>query len=280
MARNENRRGFFHTAASLAASAVAVNSSVHALQPGGARAKPLVLGMASYTFRKFPLEQAIAWTSRIGLEKIAFKSMHLPLDSRPEHIRAAITQVKAVGLDPYGCGVIYMKTDAEVQQAFDYARAAGMKTIIGVPDHELLDAAEARVREYNIRLAIHNHGPGDKLYPTPQSVYERIKSRDLRLGLCLDVGHTQRAGVDPVKASRDCFDRLMDVHIKDVSASSAEGKTVEIGRGVVDIRALLDALVKMKYSGVLALEFEKDEDDPLAGAAESIGYLKGVLAAL
>jgi inosose dehydratase len=280
MARKDNRRDFFHLAAGAVTGVAAFTGSANGVQPAGSKSKALVLGMASYTWRKFPLERAIAWTSRIGLDKIAFKSMHLPLDSRPEHIQAAITQVKAVGLDPYACGVIYMKTSAEVQQAFDYAKAAGMKTIIGVPDHELLDEAEARVKEYNIRLAIHNHGPEDKLYPTPGSVYERVKSRDPRMGICLDVGHAQRAAVDPAKASRDCFDRLFDVHIKDVSASTAEGRTVEIGRGVVDIRALLDTFIKLKYSGVLALEYEKDEDDPLAGAAESVGYLKGVLAAL
>jgi inosose dehydratase len=253
---------------------------LQATAAAGKKSKALTIGMASYTFRKFPLEQALAMTRRTGVEEIAFKSMHLPLDSSPEQIAQVIAKTKATGLDPYGCGVVYMNTEAEVQQAFDYAKAAGFKIIIGVPKHELLDATEARVKQYDIRVAIHNHGPSDKLYPTPDSVYEKIKGRDARMGLCIDVGHTQRSGIEPAKAVKDFADRLLDVHIKDVSAATAQGSTVEIGRGVVDIPALLTALIEIKYNGVVALEYEKDEDEPLPGAAESIGYLRGVLSVL
>jgi len=236
--------------------------------------------MASYTFRKFSREQALAMTSRLGLKRIAFKSMHLPLETGEEEIKAVAAKVREQGLELYGCGVVYMKSEAEVRQAFDYARAAGMKIIIGVPNHELLDLVEAKVKEYDIRLAVHNHGPGDKLYPTPESVLEKVGHRDRRLGLCMDVGHTQRSGIDPSQAARKAAERLFDVHIKDVSKPTAEGTTVEIGRGMIDIPGLLRTLKTIKYSGTLALEYEKDENDPLAGAAESIGYLRGTLAAL
>jgi len=236
--------------------------------------------MASYTFRKFPREQALAMTKRLGLTRVAFKSMHLPLETGLEEIKTIAAQVREQGLDLYGCGVVYMKSEAEVRQGFDYARAAGMKLIIGVPNHELLDLVEAKVKEYDIRLAIHNHGPGDKLYPTPESVLEKIDKRDPKLGLCIDVGHTQRSGIDPAQAARKAADRLFDVHIKDVSEATAKGSTVEVGRGVIDIPGFLRTLKKIKYTGVLALEYEKDEDDPLAGAAESIGYLRGTMKAL
>jgi inosose dehydratase len=279
MTGNQSRRSFFQIgAAGLAAFATA--GHLQATAAAGKKSKALTIGMASYTFRKFPLEQALAMTRRTGVEEIAFKSMHLPLDSSPEQIAQVIAKTKATGLDPYGCGVVYMNTEAEVQQAFDYAKAAGFKIIIGVPKHELLDATEARVKQYDIRVAIHNHGPSDKLYPTPDSVYEKIKGRDARMGLCIDVGHTQRSGIEPAKAVKDFADRLLDVHIKDVSAATAQGSTVEIGRGVVDIPALLTALIEIKYNGVVALEYEKDEDEPLPGAAESIGYLRGVLSVL
>jgi len=279
MTANQNRRAFLQIgAAGLAAVGTAGQSQASAA--AGKRAKALTLGMASYTFRKFPLEQALAMTRKTGVEKIAFKSMHLPLDSSPEQIAQVIAKAKAAGLDVYGCGVVYMKTEAEVQQAFDYAKAAGMKTIIGVPNHELLDATEARVKQYDIRVAIHNHGPGDKLYPTPESVYQKVKGRDPRMGLCIDVGHTQRSGVEPAKAVKDFADRVMDIHVKDVSSATREGSTVEIGRGFVDIPALLTSLIDIKYSGVVALEYEKDEDEPLPGSAESIGYLRGVLSTL
>ncbi len=245
-----------------------------------AAAGDLQLGMASYTFRKFPREQALAMTKRLGLKRIAFKSMHLPLETGADEIKAVAAKVREQGLELYGCGVVYMKSEAEVRQAFDYARAAGMGIIIGVPNHELLDLVEAKVKEYDIRLAVHNHGPDDKLYPTPESVLEKIRNRDRRLGLCMDAGHTQRSGIDPSQAARKAADRLFDIHIKDVSKPTAEGTTLEIGRGIIDIPGLLRTLRKMKYSGTVALEYEKDEDDPLAGAAESIGYLRGTLTTL
>jgi len=242
--------------------------------------KRLNLAMASYTFRKFNLDDTLAMTKRLGLERIAFKSFHLPLDSTKDQIRAVAAKVKEAGLDLYGCGVVYMTNESEVNQAFEYARTAGMNVIIGVPEHNLLSLVNKKVQEYNLKLAIHNHGPGDERYPTPESAYERIKNLDSRMGLCIDIGHTQRSGIDPSDAAEKYADRLLDVHIKDVSAASKEGNTVEIGRGVIDIPKFLRTLLRIHYTGMVALEYEKDENDPLAGSAESIGYLKGVLAVI
>ena len=238
------------------------------------------LGLASYTFRAFGFEETLAFAKRLGLRKISLKSMHLPLESAADVITAAAAKVKAAGLDLYAGGVIYMTKEQDVQQAFAYARAAGMKMIIGVPNHDLLDLAARLARQYDIMLAIHNHGPTDKIYPTPDSVYEKIRSLDRRVGLCLDVGHTQRSGIDPSLPAERCFDRLLDVHIKDVSAATADGTTVEIGRGVIDIPKFLRTLIRLSYPGAVSLEYEKDEKDPLPGASESIGYIRGVLAAL
>jgi sugar phosphate isomerase/epimerase len=238
------------------------------------------LGMASYTFRKFNAEQTLAMTKRLGLKYISFKDFHLPLNSTPEQIENTLTKVKEAGLTLYAGGVIYMKTEADVQQGFDYAKAAGMRIIVGVPNHELLPMVEKKAKEYDIKVAVHNHGPEDKLYPTPASVYEKIKDLDKRIGLCIDVGHTQRAGIDPSEPVEKFADRLIDLHIKDESSATAEGTTVEMGRGVIDLVKLFRTLIKIGYSGVAAFEFEKDENDPLAGVAESVGYTRGVLACI
>jgi sugar phosphate isomerase/epimerase len=237
------------------------------------------LGMASYTFREFSLDQAIEMTKRLALGRIVLKSMHLPLESPAAEVAAAAERVRAAGLDLYGCGVVYMTTLDEVEQAFRYARAAGMRLIIGVVNPELLGLVEKKTGETDIRLAIHNHGPEDKLFPTPGSAYEKIKSLDPRIGLCIDVGHTIRAGVEPSEAAEKYADRLLDVHIKDVSAASKDGQTVEMGRGVIDIPKLVKTLIRIEYKGTLAFEFEKDGSDPLPGVAESVGYLRGVLTA-
>ena len=237
----------------------------------------LNLGMASYTLRKFNVDDTIAMTKRLGLAHIAFKDFHLALDSTIEKIHEVASKVRDAGLDLYGCGVVYMKNEDEVHQAFDYANAAGMRVIIGAPEHNLLELINKKVQEYDIKLAIHNHGPGDQRYPSPQSAYEKIKDLDHRMGLCIDIGHTKRIGLDPSEEAEKFADRLHDVHIKDVNSASKEGKTIEIGRGVIDIPKFIRTLLKINYQGNVSFEFEKDEDDPLPGVAESMGYVRGVL---
>ena len=244
------------------------------------RRRQFELGLASYTLRKFKLDETLAMTKRVGLKYICFKSFHLELDSTPEQIREVVAKVKKADLILYGGGVISMKKEPEVHRAFEYAKAAGMKVIVGVPAPELLPLVDKKVKEYDIKVAIHNHGPTDKLYPTPASAYEKIKNLDKRIGLCNDIGHTQRAGVDPSVSAEKYADRLLDVHIKDVTAATVKGHGVEIGRGVIDIPRFLRTLIKINYVGIVSFEYEKDADDPLAGLAESVGYVKGVLAAI
>ena len=157
----------------------------------------------------------------------------------------------------YTVGVIYMKTEAEVDRAFAYAKRVGVNLIIGVPGYDLLQYTEKKVREYNIRMAIHNHGPEDKLYPAPKDVYDRISKMDRRMGLCLDVGHAFRAGAKPEKAIIDYAERIFDLHIKDVTAPRADGKAIELGRGAIDFVALIDALRQIGYKGACSIEFEK-----------------------
>jgi len=238
------------------------------------------LGIASYSFRKFPVEEALEMTRRLDISRISFKDFHLPLDATDEEIADTVALCKEKGITLYGGGVIYMRTREDVDNAFRYAKAAGMDVIIGVPNHEFLAYVEEKVKTYDIKLAIHNHGPGDTLYPSAESAYRLIKDMDMRMGLCVDIGHTKRINRDPKKDVKEFFDRVYDIHIKDVTAASAEGTTCEVGRGVIDIPAFLKLVIDLEYSGTVALEYEKDPDDPLAGMAESLGYIKGVLSTL
>jgi sugar phosphate isomerase/epimerase len=206
--------------------------------------------------------------------------MHLPLDSDRETIKKAVAQCKDRGIELYGGGVIYMKTKEEADQAFEYAKMAEMEMIIGVPNHELLEYVEGKVKEYDIKLAIHNHGPGDELYPSAESAYVKIKDMDKRMGLCIDIGHTKRINRDPEQDVKDFFDRVYDVHIKDVTKAAKDGETCIIGRGVIDFKSFLKALQKLGYKGTLALEYEAEGKDPLPGMMESLGYVKGILATM
>lgn len=273
--KQQSRRSFMKTAG-VAATSGALLSSMRSTAVYGSET-PLTLGMASYTLREFGLDDCLAMTKRLGLSTIAFKSFHLPLDASNEQIKIVRQKVVDAGLDLYGGGVIYMKNEDEVHQAFHYAQVAGMRVIIGVPNHDLLDLVEKKVKEYDILLAIHNHGPGDKVYPSPESAYEKIKDRDARMGLCIDIGHTQRIGLDPAEEFIKFKDRVHDVHIKDVTQATAEGSTIAIGRGVIDIPKFIRALIAHSYKGVVSLEYEADAKDPLPGSAESIGFVRGVM---
>jgi len=244
------------------------------------RKVPLRLGLASYTLRKLDLDETLAATRRLGLELLCFKSFHLPLNATPKKIAETKAKVEQAGLTLYGGGVIGMSKEEQVDSAFEYAKAAGMTTIVGVPAPNMLPLVDKKVRQYDIEVAIHNHGPGDKTYPTPESIYKRIKDLDRRIGICMDIGHTLRIGADPYADVERYAERLLDVHIKDVSAPTPQGKPVEVGRGVIDIPRFLKELLKINYTRVVSFEYEKDANDPVPGLAESVGYVKGVLAAI
>ncbi|MDH5380745.1 MAG: sugar phosphate isomerase/epimerase [Cyclobacteriaceae bacterium] len=245
------------------------------------KSKPgFTFGLASYSLRNFTAEQCLDMTQRVGLSQVCLKSMHLPLDSSDAHIQEVKEMCSSRNIELLAGGVIYMKSKEDVDQAFDYAKKAGMLMIVGVPEHELLPYVEEKVKSYNIKLAIHNHGPGDEKYPSLESINEKIKNLDTRIGMCHDIGHSQRIQLDPVKESQKYFDRIFDFHIKDVTVSDSKGENIEIGRGVIDIPAFLKFLVSKKYAGSVNLEYEKSAEDPLPGLAESVGYLRGVMASI
>jgi inosose dehydratase len=284
MANTEQSRRRFLQAAGVGAISLAgtgrSSAQVSSAGKGRTGKQKFELGMASYTLREFNLTDTLAMTKRVGLKYICFKSMHLELDSTPAQIRDTVQKVKDAGLILYGGGVIYMNDEKEVNRAFDYARAAGMKVIVGVPQPELLPLVNEKVRQYDIKVAVHNHGPTDKVYPTPSSIIEKIKDLDKRIGLCIDIGHTMRSGIDPSIPARNYADRLLDLHIKDVSAANRNGHAVEMGRGVIDIPEFFRTLISIGYDRKASFEYEKDAKDPLPGLAESVGYARGVLAAI
>jgi sugar phosphate isomerase/epimerase len=273
-----SRRAFLKAGAAVAAGAAFPAGTSAGRQRSG---DPLFgFGVASYSFRAFTLAQAIDMTKRLGIDRLTLKDMHLPFTSTEQEMHAAVEMIRAAGLELVSCGVVYMQTEEEVRRAFTYAKRAGLKCLVGVPDVSLLGVTEQLVQETGISLAIHNHGPTDTRYPGPESAYALIKNMDSRMGLCIDMGHTMRMGLDPAREAERFFDRVLDIHIKDVSAADASGKTVEIGRGVIDIPRFLATILRLRYARTLHFEFEKDEKDPLPGLAESVGYVRGVLKTL
>lgn len=276
-----SRRNFIRlSGAGVLATQIPSMASARQTSPSDEKSIPFELGIASYTFREFTLEDTIAMSAKLEIRKLCLKSMHLPLDLAEDEIKSRAAQVTSAGLDLYGGGVIYMTSADEVENAFRYAQHAGMDLIVGVPEHELLDLCNEKVKETGIKLAIHNHGPGDLKYPSAESAYMLIKDLDPGMGLCVDIGHTARIGEDPTVETRKYLDRVHDIHIKDVDRADPSGGPCEIGRGIIEIEGFLGMLLEEKYNKVVSFEYEKDGKDPLPGLAESVGYVRGLLKAL
>jgi inosose dehydratase len=278
-----DRRKFIQTGLLSAAAASSLTTSECAA-PDAVGKDPyrgLKMGVASYSLRKLSLDGAIAMTQKLGVKYITLKDCHLSLKSSRAERQEARKQIDAAGLVLMGGGVIYMKNDeSEIRNAFEYAKDAGMPTIVASPEPLALDKLDKMVNEYQLRVAIHNHGPGDEKYPAPQDVFNQVKNHDPRIGLCIDVGHTVRIGADPVEAIQKYSSRLYDLHFKDVTAATASGECIELGKGVINIVGVLKALLDIHYLHHVALEYEINESNPLMGMVECFAYARGVLAAL
>lgn len=276
----KTRRQFFKLAGTgiLAAGVSSVYGSSAIVPPVRITKDSFKPGMAGYTFKGLSVERTIEIMNYIGVNYLSVKDFHMPMDSTQEQINSVIGKFKAGGITVYTVGVIYMTTEAAVDQAFEYAKMAGVKMIVGAPDYNLLPYVEKKVKKYDFRLAIHNHGPDNPLYPNATDIWNHIKDMDPRMGICIDIGHTVRDGQDPSVDVERYATRIFDIHTKDVDAAAKEGKTVETGRGIIDIPKFVATLRKIKYSGKCSLEFEKEMKDNLPGIAESNGYFKGVMA--
>jgi sugar phosphate isomerase/epimerase len=277
-----SRRALFGTVA--AAAAWTTVRGVADAEPVAApadRAAPLKLGVASYSMRNFPLDKALDMAKTLGVKYMTFKDVHIPRTDPPEATRALRAKIEAAGITIMGGGTITIPNDpVQIKKEFEYAKNAGFPLIFVSPEPGALDTIERMAKEYDIKVAIHNHGPEDKMWPRPQDAYAAVKSRDKRLGLCIDIGHTTRTGTDPVKACRECRDRLYDMHVKDLASATEKESQVAVGRGVIDFSGLFRTLIDIGYQGQVGLEYEIKPDDPLPGMIESIAYMRGVLASI
>jgi sugar phosphate isomerase/epimerase len=241
------------------------------------------LGVASYSLRNFSRGKAIEMTKALGTPYINFKSVHLPYDASPAEIVTARAEVDAAGLHIVGGGLITFETDTDdgVRKYFDYAKAAGMPVMVSTCHPGVLPRVEKFAKQYNIKIAIHNHGPEDEgFFPSPYDVLKAVKGMDPRVGLCIDVGHTVRTGTDVVRAVVDAGPRLLDMHAKDLRDLKVKESQCIVGEGKIPIVEIFRQLRAMRYSGYVNLEYEIDADDPMPGMKQSFAYMRGVLAGL
>jgi sugar phosphate isomerase/epimerase len=240
------------------------------------------LGVASYSFREFSRKIAILNTVKLNTHYINYKDFHLPLTSSPADIKKAVAETEKAGLKIVGGGTIYFRSadEGDIRAKFEYAKACGMPTIVCMPDKAILPKLEKFVREYDIKIAVHNHGPEDPNFPRPQDALAMVKDMDPRCGLCIDIGHTCRTGVDLVSTVAEVGPRLLDMHVKDLADFKLKESQRPCGDGIIPFPALFAQLKKINYPGYINLEYEIDDTDPLPNMIKSFAYMRGVWAGL
>jgi sugar phosphate isomerase/epimerase len=280
-----SRRDFVRSGA-IAAAALAGSSDVFALvqgRPSAGEASPIRLGLVSYTFRSFSRAQLIGFMKQLNVSALNAKDVkdHLPMDPQAE--AAALAEYAAAGIKLHAAGAIYFAKDEDedIRSKFEYCKRAGIGVIVaGDSALATLPRIEKFVKEFDIRIAIHNHGPEDKLWPSPLDVLRAVKGMDPRIGCCIDVGHAARAGTDVVQAIREAGPRLFNVHMKDLTNFQSKESQVAVGDGIMPLRRMFEALISIKYDGFVDLEYEIHPDDPMPGVISSFAYMRGVLAGM
>ncbi len=251
--------------------------------PPAEEGSPIRLGLASYTFRNFNRAQLIGFMKQLNVSALNAKDVkdHLPMDAKEE--ATALADYAAAGIKLHAAGAIYFSKDEDedIRGKFEYCKRAGIGVIVaGDPTPETLPRIEKFVKEYDIRIAIHNHGPEDKLWPSPLDVLKAVKGMDSRIGCCIDVGHTVRAGTDVVQAIHEAGPRLFNLHMKDLANFQDKESQVAVGDGIMPVRKMFEALIAIKYAGFVDLEYEIHPDDPMPGVIASFAYMRGVLAGM
>jgi sugar phosphate isomerase/epimerase len=279
MINDTTRRGFFGAAAGIAGLSLAPTPAAAKIEqePWG-----LKLGVASYSLRSFDRAKAIEMLKALNITWLSIKDFHLKATDTPEQLQAGRKEFDAAGFKVTSGGNINLQADTEegLRKQFEYAKNCGFPMMVCAPKHENIKIVEKLVKEYNIRIAIHNHGPEDKHFPTPQSVLDVVRKLDKRCGLCMDIGHSARTGVDVVKSLAEAGDRLFDVHVKDLRDLMNKDSQCDVGDGAMPFPAMFKQLKKMGFTGCINLEYEINAKDPLPGMQRSFSYMRGVLAGL
>ena len=285
MKQQMSRRRFVQSGAIIAAACTAPAALPAFAEPSQAALKPspLQFGIATYTFRKFTRAQMIDFLKQLQVTSINCKDTkdHLPGD--PAEEAKALADYAAAGIALHAAGTIYFPKDEDddIRAKFEYCKRAGIKVIVaGDPKPEVLPRVEKFVKEYDIRIAIHNHGPEDKVWPSPLNVLEAVKGMDPRIGCCIDIGHSVRAGTDIVDAIHKVGPRLFNMHVKDLASYSSRESQVAVGRGIIPFREMFQALIATRYAGFIDLEYEIHAEDPMPGVIESLSYMRGMVAGM
>jgi sugar phosphate isomerase/epimerase len=276
-----NRRDFLKVAAAGAAGISAISRG----QTGDEYFRGLKVGLASYSVNKMTFDEMVALLKELGIKYVSLKDVHLKQTLSKDEIQTQVAKLKDAGITLMSCGVIYLKGDeAAFRKSFEYVKNARAPTMVMSCAAGELPLVEKLAKEFDIKCAIHNHGPGDMAWPSALEVYKAIKPLDAHIGLCVDIGHTFRQGENEVEVINTVKDRLYDFHIKDyvkdTSKPKVPGTPKIIGQGQMNVKGILKALLDIKYAGHVGLEYEKTGPNEAAELKECYAAMKKILGEL
>lgn len=278
--RGSSRRDFLAGAAATACAAGLSMSPIARLIAQEAKAAGLKLGLQIYSLRGFPVDVALDHTKNLGFEQVEFFSGMFPLDASDDDIKKMVAKVKGLGLSISAHGVNGFTKDAAAnRRVFEFAKKAGIKNISAAPTPDSMDSLEELVKEYDIRIAIHNHGPSDR-FNKVVDLLRAVEGRDVRIGACADLGHYIRSGEKPVDVIRSLAGRLYGIHLKDFAEMKENTRGVLLGQGHLNCEAVFDAMIQAKFpaDGALSLEYEENPQDPTEDIRKCVATARAALA--
>ena len=278
---NFSRRSFLATAGTAAAAGMAALSPMGRLA-AAASAKNLNLGVQLFSLRGYKVDEALKHASDLGFKFVEFYSGMYPTNSDAAAIAAMNKTLADLGLKISAHGVNgFGKDEAANRKVFEFAKAAGIRTLSADPSPESLPNLNDLVKEFDVRVAIHNHGPTSR-YNKAIDVLQAVEKYDPRIGACADLGHYLRSGEQPVEVIRLLKGRLYGIHLKDFAEMQDKTKGVILGKGHLNVPAVMAALVAADFpaDGALSLEYEENEQNPLADIKECARIANEAIAGL
>jgi len=293
-----NRRDFLTTGLLGAAAATMAGCASSACGARTCRgAKPRYhVAMAGYTYNKFKLDQTLADLEKYDVHYLCVKNFHLPFNATAAQIAEFKRKCADHGVTPYGTGPISIDNADDMKRRFDYTAAIGASILVGVPgekgadgkvqsSRKMCEIASKLSREYGIKFAIHNHGANPKtgnprLFPTIPATYELIKDLDPNMGFCMDVAYTFADGFDPAAIVRQYGARIFDGHLRNISDPGNGSSGITAHRGVIDYLPFFRALAEIGYDGCFGLELANSFPNNPQWIPESLGYFRGLIAAV
>jgi sugar phosphate isomerase/epimerase len=276
-----DRREFLRAGTAAALGVAALPSSLHADKD----TEPFAgfkVGVQSYTFRHFDTEPALKRIRGLSLHYVEFYQKHAPLTDQKEQVNALLKLCKEYEITPVAWGVQrFSKDHDQNRRYFEFGKLLGLKMLSASPDPDAFDSLDKLCEEYKIAIGIHPHGPvgGGRLdrWYSASVILKAVKDHHPLIGACLDTGHLIRAAqlgkkLDPAEEIRIMGARNFGLHLKDHDNENLTD--VVVGKGALDVTAVLKALRDVKFTGAISIEYEANPDDPSPDMKEIVAVVQ------